>query len=79
MPAYPQNYSTQYVLIHLLQEWKEGLDNNSVVGSVFMDLPKAFDCIPHSILIEKLEAYGFDDYLVHYVYSYFDNRKPGGK
>ena len=73
--AYWQNYSTQHALIRLLEEWREDLDNNFVVGSVFMNLSKAFDCIPHDLLIAKLKAYGFDDYLVHYLYSYLVNRK----
>ena len=73
--AYQQNYSTQHVLICLLEEWREGLDNNFVKESVFMDLSKAFDRIPHDLLIAKLKAYSFDDYLVHYLYSYLDNRK----
>ena len=66
--AYQRNYSTQHVLIRLLEAWREGLDNNFVVGGVFMDLSKAFDCIPHDQLIAKLKAYGFDDYLVYYLY-----------
>ena len=73
--AYRQNYSAQHLLIRLLEEWRESLDNNFVVGGLFMDLSKAYDCIPHDLLIAKPEAYDFDDYLVYYVYSYFGNRK----
>ena len=69
-----QSYSTQHVLIRLLQEWREGLDHNFIVVGVSMDLSKAFDCIPNDLLIVKLKAYGFDDYLVHYLHSYLDNR-----
>ena len=75
MDKYRQNYSTQHALIRLLEEWREGLDNKFVVRFAFMDLSKAFDCIPHDLLIVKLKAYGFDDYLVYYLYSYVDNRK----
>ena len=34
------------VLIHLLEEWRECLVNDFVVGGGFMDLSKVFDCIP---------------------------------
>ena len=44
--AYRQSYSTQHVLIRLLEEWMEGLDNNFVVRGVFINFFKAFDCIP---------------------------------
>ena len=63
--AHRQNYSTQHVLICLLEDCREGLNNNFVVGGVFMDLSKAFDCNPHDLSIAKLKAHGFDDYLVH--------------
>ena len=51
------------------------LGNDFVVGGVFMDLSKVFDYILHDLLVAKLEAYGLDDYLVHYIYSCLDNRK----
>ena len=73
--TYRQNYSTQHVLIRLPEEWREVLDNNFIVGGIFMDLSKAFDWILHDLLIARLKAYGFNDYSVHYLYSYLDNRK----
>ena len=57
--AYRQQYNTQHVLIRMIEEWRRNLDNDNVVGTVLMDLSKAFDCIPHDLLIAKLSAYGF--------------------
>ena len=56
--AYRKAYSTHHVLIRLVEEWKSKLDNDFLVGSVFMDLSKAFDSIPHELIIAKLHAYG---------------------
>ena len=64
--AYRQNYSTHHVLIRLLEQWGEGLDNDFLVEGAFMDLSKAFDCIPN-FLVAKFQAYGFEKYLVHYI------------
>ena len=73
--AYRTAYSTQHVLIKLIEEWKSKLDNNFIVGSVLMDLSKAFDCIPHDLIIAKLHAYGFDENSLVLVYSYLKKRK----
>ena len=56
--AYRKSYSTQQVLIHLLEEWREKLDENFIVGAVLIGLSKAFDCIPHDLIIAKLAACG---------------------
>ena len=39
-----------------------------------MDLSKAYDCLPHDLLIAKLEAYGLDVNSLRLMYSYLDNR-----
>ena len=75
LSAYRKMYSTQHVLIRLIEEWKNNLDKNYVVGAVLMDLSKAFDCIPHDLIIAKLAAYGFDIKSLEYILSYLTNRQ----
>ena len=73
--AYRTSYSSQNVIIRLLEEWRTKLDNNFVVGAVLTDLSKAFDCIPHDLLIAKLAAYGLSEEALMYILSYLSNRK----
>ena len=75
LAAYRKSYSTQHVLIRMVEEWKENLDNNFIVGAVLTDLSKAFDCIPHDLLIAKLSAYGLNSDSLCYIYSYLKDRK----
>ena len=50
----------QHVMIRLLEEWRENLDKNYVIGGVLMDLSKAFDCVLHDLLLANRAAYGVD-------------------
>ena len=77
--AYRQKFSSNHVLLRLLEEWKSHLDNKKFVGAVLMDLSKAFDCIPHDLLIAKMEAYGFDFDTLVFFYSYLKRRKQNVK
>ena len=45
--AYRKSYSSNHVLIRLIENWKQSLDNQNFVRAVLMDLSKAFDCILH--------------------------------
>ena len=46
-----------------------------MVGAILMDLSKAFDCLPHDLLIAKLDAYGFDKEALRLILSYLSGRK----
>ena len=56
--SFRKNYNTQHALIHLIERFKHCLDNSGVIAAVLTDLSKAYDCIPHDLLIAKLHAYG---------------------
>ena len=53
-------HSIQHALFKLLQAWQKELDNSGLIGTILMDLSKAYDCLPHDLLIAKLGAYGLD-------------------
>ena len=71
MAASRENYSSSLCIY----KWKQALDENFVVGTVVMDPSKAFNCIPHDLLIAKLYAYGFPEKSVVFLYSYLKRRK----
>ena len=45
------------------------------LAAVLMDLSKAFDCLPHEILLDKLLAYGVSPHSVSLLKSYLSDRK----
>ena len=72
-------YSSNHVLLRLIENWKKSLDNKNFVGTVLMDLSKAFDCIPHDLLVAKIHAYGLSEDTVTFMYLYLKRRKQGVK
>ena len=72
-----KTHNTQHALFKLLQSWPQVLDNEGLIGTVLMDLSK--DCIPHNLLIAKLECYGADKASLRLLLDYLTRRKQRAK
>ena len=75
LSGFRKGYSCQDILIRMTEDWRMQLDNGMKVGVIAIDLSKAFDCMPHGLLLAKLSAYGFDDDSCMLMKSYITERK----
>ena len=73
--AYRKGYSSKALLTKCLEDWKVALDHREIVGCIFMDLSKAFDCLPHNLLVAKLHAYGSSDSACELIARYLCERR----
>jgi hypothetical protein len=50
----------------MTEEWKKAKDDK-YIAAILMDLSKAFDYIPHDLLLLKLRIYGLTDNAVNLI------------
>ena len=58
LSAFRKRFGWPHVLKKLMENVKQTLDEDENVGLILLDLIKAFDCLPHRLLLCKLNAYG---------------------
>ena len=68
------NHSCETALTAIVDDWLTAIDNNEIVGTVLLDLSKAFDLVSHSLLLEKLHKYQFSADSLKWFQSYFSER-----
>ena len=67
--------STTLQLLKVLDDWTEVLDRGGYVDVVYCDFMKAFDTVPHGRLIQVLEYYGVDSFIVKWIRGFLTDRK----
>ena len=75
LSAYRRSYSCQTALLRMVEDWKDSLDNNRLVATISIDLSKAFDSLPHALLLAKLRAYGLNHHTCHLLKDYLQDRE----
>jgi len=48
--------STILQLLHIIEEWTAALENGGQINTIYTDFEKAFDKVPHYLLLKKIIA-----------------------
>ena len=67
--------STVTQLLQVLHDIQKSVIKGEQVDMVYLDFEKAFDKVPHDLLIEKLQSFGIYGNLVKWLNSYLTNRQ----
>ena len=74
MFTYRKHHGCDTALLSLTEQWKKEIDDNKTIGLVSMDLSKAFDTLPHELIVLKLKEYGADEATTALIRDYLSNR-----
>ena len=75
LSAFRKRYCCDHVLIKLIEDCTQALDSHEHMGFVLIDLSKAFDCLPHRLLLCKLRKYGVSPHACQLIRFYLSNKK----
>ena len=75
LSGFRKAHSCQDILVRMTEDIRQHIDQGNTLGLIAIDLSKAFDCMPHGLLIAKLSTYGFDMDSCQLMQSYIMQRQ----
>ena len=72
--GFTSNRSTISALLSFTHDCHRALDNGNELCSIYFDLSKAFDTVPHIPLINKLASMQVNPFLLRWINNYLTNR-----
>ena len=73
--GFRKGFNTRQCLIGMIEKTKRIMDKGRYFNTLLTGLSKAFDCLPHDLLIAKLDAYRFKNDALYFIFNYLNNRK----
>lgn len=68
-------FSCETAIQGVLEDWRQNIDINMVIGAIFLDLRRAFETINRKRLILKLKSIGITGNALKWLVSYLTGRK----
>ena len=73
--AYRQQHNTHTALHRVIDDWLCNMSDENLTAVCSFDITKCFDTINHSILLRKMEYYGFQSENIKWFKSYLNERE----
>ena len=73
--GFRKGISIDNAIFNLTDKIFTSLDHNQQLGGIFCDLSKAYDCVDHDILLDKMHYHGVRGIFHRWFRSYLENRK----
>lgn len=73
--GFRKNFSTTSAVLDLTDQIRSNMDNHLISTLILLDFKKAFDSVPHDILVDKLKTFFyFSSTACNFVFSYLTSR-----
>lgn len=70
-----RNRSTTLQLIKTINDFSDAMENKKNIDCIYLDFQKAFDSVPHDLLLFKLRLIGIGGKLIQWISNFITNRK----
>ena len=62
-------------LLESMEAWSQIIEEGGCIVIIYTDFSKAFDSVPHTRLLKKIESYGIKGDILKWIGSFLSNRK----
>jgi len=61
--------------LYMTDKWTKYLESGNQIDTIYSDLKKAFDNVPHRRLISKLHTYGLHETIINWICDFLSASK----